>query len=82
MICNSFNDLLYIPLAEGGATQESKSAEMAEAAPSNVMPVPKIKHDWYQTESHVILTILTKNQKEKDVKVEFTDTTVSVILLL
>jgi suppressor of G2 allele of SKP1 len=33
--------------------------------------VSKIKHDWYQTESHVIITILAKNTKEENVNVEF-----------
>ncbi|KAG7214055.1 hypothetical protein KM043_001421 [Ampulex compressa] len=30
---------------------------------NNEMPVPKIKHDWYQTETHVIITIMVKNVK-------------------
>jgi suppressor of G2 allele of SKP1 len=30
-----------------------------------------IKHDWYQTESHVVIIILAKNTKEDNVKVEF-----------
>lgn len=38
---------------------------------------PKIKHDWYQTESHVIITILAKNTKQDGVKVEFGEETVS-----
>lgn len=38
---------------------------------------PKIKHDWYQTESHVIITILAKNTKENGVKVEFGEEAVS-----
>ena len=29
------------------------------------MPVPKIKHDWYQTEAQVCLTILLKNRVRK-----------------
>lgn len=37
----------------------------------------KIKHDWYQTESHVIITILAKNTKQDGVKVEFGEETVS-----
>lgn len=41
--------------------------------------VSKIKHDWYQTESHVVITILTKNAKEEDVKVELGDENVSII---
>lgn len=51
--------------------------EKPESA-ANTMPVPKIKHDWYQTETHVVITILVKNLKKEDVKVNFTDKTVSV----
>ncbi|KAG5328790.1 SGT1 protein, partial [Acromyrmex charruanus] len=40
------------------------------------MPVPKIKHDWYQTETHVIVTILAKNVE--DIKVVYGESTLSV----
>lgn len=57
----------------------SNLANKAESSLSNIannaMPTPKIKHDWYQTESQVCITIMIK-QKE-DVKVEYTETTVS-----
>ena len=36
---------------------------------------PKIKRDWYQTETHVIVSIFVKNLE--DVKVAPTETTVS-----
>ncbi|XP_047492310.1 protein SGT1 homolog isoform X2 [Penaeus chinensis] len=44
----------------------------------NTMPVPKIKHDWYQTDTHIVITILIKNMKKEDVKLDTTETTVSV----
>ncbi|TGZ47051.1 protein SGT1 homolog isoform X1 [Temnothorax longispinosus] len=31
------------------------------------MPKPKIKHDWYQTESHVFVTILAKNVENESI---------------
>ena len=40
------------------------------------MPVPKIKHDWYQTETHVIVTILAKNVE--DMKVVYGENTVRI----
>lgn len=40
------------------------------------MPVPKIKHDWYQTETHVIVTILAKNTE--NVKVVYEENTVCI----
>ncbi|OXU18566.1 hypothetical protein TSAR_013933 [Trichomalopsis sarcophagae] len=42
----------------------------------NQMPAPKIKHDWYQTETHVIVTVLAKNTD--NVKVVYGETTLSV----
>jgi len=42
----------------------------------NEMPTPKIKHDWYQTETHVIVTILAKNSEI--VKVVYGESTLSV----
>ncbi|KAJ8252940.1 hypothetical protein GJAV_G00207390 [Gymnothorax javanicus] len=32
---------------------------------------PRVKHDWYQTESHVIVTLMVKNMKKEDVSVTF-----------
>ncbi|XP_011697830.1 PREDICTED: suppressor of G2 allele of SKP1 homolog [Wasmannia auropunctata] len=44
----------------------------------NIPPpdVPKIKHDWYQTEDHVVVTILAKNME--NVEVEYGESTLSV----
>ncbi|XP_072850862.1 protein SGT1 homolog isoform X3 [Pogona vitticeps] len=33
----------------------------------------KIKYDWYQTESHVIVTIMIKNVKKDEVRVQFSE---------
>ncbi|XP_015122360.1 protein SGT1 homolog isoform X1 [Diachasma alloeum] len=42
----------------------------------NQMPNPKIKHDWYQTEAFVVVTILAKNSE--NVEINYTETTLSV----
>ncbi|XP_004708025.1 protein SGT1 homolog [Echinops telfairi] len=34
---------------------------------------PKIKYDWYQTESQVIITLMIKNVQKNDVNVEFSE---------
>lgn len=60
------------------ADNTEKNTNVTTESPPNVMPVPKIKHDWYQTETHVIITILIKNQKKEDIKVDFTEKTISV----
>ncbi|XP_013413149.1 protein SGT1 homolog [Lingula anatina] len=47
------------------------------------MPIPaKIRHDWYQTETHVIVTILIKNVKKEDLTVEFQEKMLSVTIRL
>lgn len=39
---------------------------------------PSIKHDWYQTEVAVVITVLVKNLKEEYLKINFTDRNVEV----
>ena len=56
---------------------DTSNTANAGAAVEFARKSPKIKHDWYQTESHVIITILAKNTKQDGVKVEFDDETVS-----
>lgn len=43
------------------------------------MPKPKIKYDWYQTETHVIVTILAKNTE--NAKVDYGENTVCIFWL-
>jgi len=47
-------------------------------------PVGKltIKHDWYQTETHVVLTLMTKNRKKDDVEIEFGKQNLSITVKL
>lgn len=56
------------------------SEEPPKTASNNEMPVPKIRHDWYQTESHVIVPILAKSAT--NVKVIYGKNTLSVSALL
>lgn len=39
---------------------------------------PSIKHDWYQTDSHVTVNVLVKNQDKDKVKVTFGDTFLNI----
>ncbi|XP_006837738.1 PREDICTED: suppressor of G2 allele of SKP1 homolog [Chrysochloris asiatica] len=43
---------------------------------------PKIKYDWYQTESQVIITLMIKNVQKNDVYVEFSETELSALVKL
>ena len=40
------------------------------------------RYDWYQTQAHVIVTLLQKNTKKEDLVVDAQETTVSVCVLL
>lgn len=62
------------PSAPSQITSESSGAD----SQPNVMPVPKVKYDWYQTETHVILEVRIKSLKKEDVRVEFHTTALSI----
>ena len=70
-----------VPEAEEKKPEAAATVEAAvEAAgpDSNVMPVPKISHDWYQTETHVVIEIRIKKLAANMVKVDMEDTSLSV----
>ncbi|KAL0809304.1 hypothetical protein ABMA28_011516 [Loxostege sticticalis] len=52
-------------------------SDQVENSPSEAVK-PKIKHDWYQTESQVVVTILIKNAPSDKVKVHYGDRSLSV----
>ncbi|KAJ8706314.1 hypothetical protein PYW08_010940 [Mythimna loreyi] len=41
-------------------------------------PRPKIKHDWYQTESQVVITVLVKNAPKDKVKINYGERSLSL----
>ncbi|KDR16057.1 protein SGT1 homolog [Zootermopsis nevadensis] len=57
---------------------DSSNPQSAGEVEEIAKQVPKIKHDWYQTESHVVITILAKNVKQDEVKVEFAEEALNV----
>jgi len=57
-------------------TQSSTDTNVTPA--KDAMPVPKIKYDWYQTETHVIVEVRIKGLKSEDVSVDFHDASLSV----
>jgi suppressor of G2 allele of SKP1 len=66
-------------------TDDAKARHEAETvqpepqtASSSEMPVPKISHDWYQTETHVVVEVRIKKLTGDLVKVDMGDTTLSV----
>ncbi|XP_010888978.1 protein SGT1 homolog isoform X1 [Esox lucius] len=48
----------------------------------NKTPTPHIKHDWYQTESQVIVTIMVKNAPKEGVDVNFNERQLSAVVKL
>jgi suppressor of G2 allele of SKP1 len=56
-----------------------KSEEICEPVAVAPPPVAKIRHDWYQTETHVVITILAKNVDAEMTKVEIEEKNVSII---
>jgi HSP20 family molecular chaperone IbpA len=54
---------------EGAATATPKKRTQATSTPPS--SVRKPKHDWYQTESDVCVTILLKKVKKENVQVTF-----------
>lgn len=48
----------------------------------NFFSFQNIRHDWYQTEVAVVLTVLVKNVKDNDIEVNFTDASVSINLFV
>jgi len=55
-------------------------ASQSEAAPLDpqAMPVPKISHDWYQTETQVVVEVRIKKLKADECKIEIGETNLSV----
>ena len=55
-------------------------ASQCEAAPLDpqAMPVPKISHDWYQTETQVVVEVRIKKLKADECKIEIGETNLSV----
>ncbi|PKK32389.1 hypothetical protein A306_00003184 [Columba livia] len=53
--------------------EETLNASQTEMNSQQQPLPPKIKYDWYQTESQVIVTIMIKNAQKDDVSVQFSE---------
>eukprot|EP01112_Ceratiomyxa_fruticulosa_P007256 TRINITY_DN1873_c0_g2_i1.p1 TRINITY_DN1873_c0_g2~~TRINITY_DN1873_c0_g2_i1.p1 ORF type:complete len:367 (+),score=99.19 TRINITY_DN1873_c0_g2_i1:166-1101(+) len=45
-------------------------------------PTPKIRHEWYQNNTHVFVSVFNKGTKKENLNVEFTENTLSVTIKL
>ena len=55
----------------------TEDVQQPEATPPSTSTDPTPRHDWYQTQSDVIIDILAKRLKKEDVVVNFSEKTVS-----
>ncbi|XP_036312390.1 protein SGT1 homolog [Pipistrellus kuhlii] len=62
--------------------QEAQNELQSTASVSQRNSQPKIKYDWYQTESQVIITLMIKNVQKNDIKVEFSEKELSALVKL
>ncbi|XP_023603864.1 protein SGT1 homolog isoform X4 [Myotis lucifugus] len=58
--------------------QEAQNESQLMASVSQRTPQSKIKYDWYQTESQVIITLMIKNVQKNDVNVEFSEKKIEI----
>jgi len=68
-------------------SQLPTSEKPEEPKPQSSQPIPQPasshpKHDWYQTNTHVILSILLKNVKKEDAKIQIGEKNVQVEVTL
>ncbi|EHB10690.1 Suppressor of G2 allele of SKP1-like protein, partial [Heterocephalus glaber] len=56
--------------------------ESQNGSESEVRTQSKIKYDWYQTESQVIITLMIKNVQKNDVNMEFSEKELSALVKL
>jgi len=57
-------------------------AQARHEQPQTPAAPPKPRFDWYQTETHVIVTLMTKNTRQENVKVEYGEKTLSATVKL
>uniref|UniRef100_UPI00398E47FE protein SGT1 homolog n=1 Tax=Pristiophorus japonicus TaxID=55135 RepID=UPI00398E47FE len=72
----------WINTCKGNLESTGQQDGNADETHTQQMTTPKIKHDWYQTDSHVIITIMIKNASKDDVKVEFAERNVNASVKL
>lgn len=51
---------------------------MTDSNSQSTTQPPKIRHDWYQTETHVFLNILAKKVNQEDYKAKYENDSVSI----
>ncbi|KAI1280560.1 Protein SGT1 -like protein [Halotydeus destructor] len=70
------------PSFAGVVTPTSTPAKKPLLEPQNLshgyLTQGKLKYDWYQNESYVMVSVLIKNLNENDVKVQFSESTVEL----
>jgi len=72
------------PAAKSSSTPQSlpdsKSTFNSATIESLPPPTPKIRHEWYQTPTHVVVTIFAKNLSSKEAQISYTKESLSVYI--
>lgn len=73
------NDQIKVGLSSIEKQKEDPPTMKQETSPSQQQQTAKkINHDWYQTETHVVITVLVKNLKKESVSIGFNVKSLSV----
>ncbi|KAI8483851.1 Suppressor of G2 allele of SKP1 [Branchiostoma belcheri] len=68
------------PLVGAAGDSSPTPQPVNQPQPQAAAPPPVSKrHDWYQTETHVIVTVMIKGMKKEDVQVDYDTTTLSAV---
>jgi len=79
---NKSKEVVPSTLAPSNLVDNLSSDSVKQESGSEAMPVPKISHDWYQTETQVVVEVRIKKLSSDQVKVEFGEATLSVSVKL
>eukprot|EP01105_Mastigella_eilhardi_P005500 TRINITY_DN17199_c0_g1_i1.p2 TRINITY_DN17199_c0_g1~~TRINITY_DN17199_c0_g1_i1.p2 ORF type:complete len:402 (+),score=132.41 TRINITY_DN17199_c0_g1_i1:87-1208(+) len=61
---------------------QAVAAAAAAPAPAPAPTAPKVRHEWYQTPTHVIVEVFARGVKDQDLRVVFGERTLAVTLQL
>ncbi|KAK3099651.1 hypothetical protein FSP39_007529 [Pinctada imbricata] len=70
------------PSQSNASTQNDASQSAAQNLPPSMPSGPRTRYDWYQTQTHVIVSIMLKKIKKEDVKIEMEEKSLSATVKL
>ena len=61
--------------------QQQQQQQQQQQSQQSSTTIPKIRHEWYQNNSHVIVTIFAKSVKKENLEVNIHNKSVSLLLI-